>query len=223
MTDPKEFFDAVRKGDATKVDGMLAKDKSLLTAKTDRGFRAVAVAAYMGGPSVLKTVLAHKPTMNVHEAALAGDLKRVKELVEKDPKLANDASSPDGFPPLGLAAFMGRADVVTYLLAKGADLNFASPGLGFTALTGAVNSNHPEVVKILIKAGAKPNYLYEEGAASVMTTAAANGNLEIMRTLLDAGADPNLATKDGKTPLMWAVEKGHRQVADLLRRRGATK
>ncbi len=223
MTDPKEFFDAVRKGDATKVDGMLAKDRSLLTAKTDRGFSAVAVAAYMGGPGVLKTILAHEPAMTVHEAALAGDLKRVKELVEKDSKLANDTSSPDGFPPLGLAAFMGRADVVAYLLAKGADLNFAAPGLGFTALTGAVNSNHPEVVKILVKAGADPNYLYEEGAASVMTTAAANGNAEIMKMLLDAGGDPNVPTKDGKTPLAWAVEKGHREVAEMLRRHGARK
>ncbi|HEV8595421.1 MAG TPA: ankyrin repeat domain-containing protein [Thermoplasmata archaeon] len=221
MTDSKEFFDAVRKGDATKVDGMLAKDRNLLTAKTDRGFTAVTVAAYMGGPGVLKTILAHQPAMTVHEAALAGDLKRVKELVEKDPKLANDASSPDGFPPLGLAAFMGRADVVAFLLANGADLNFAAPGLGFTALTGAVNSSHPEVVKILVKAGADPNYLYEEGAASVMATAAANGNVEIVRTLLDAGADPNVPTKDGKTPLAWAVEKGHHEVAEMLRRHGA--
>ena len=221
MADSKEFFDAVRKGDVAKIEGMLAEDRTLLTAKTDRGFTAITVAAYMAQPRVLEAILAHKPSMTVHEAALAGDLRRVRELVEGDPELANDASSTDGFSPLGLAAYLGRGEIVKYLLSKGADLNFAAPGVGFTALTGAVDSDHPEVVRILLKAGADPNYVYEEGQASVMTTAAANGNPEVVKMLLDARADANVRTKDGKTPLAWAVEKGHREVADLLRRHGA--
>jgi len=159
--------------------------------------------------------------MTVQEAALAGDLKRVKELVEKDPKQANDTSSPDGFPPLAMAAYLGRGEIVTYLLARGADLNFALPGLGFSALTGAVDNNQSEAVKILLEAGADPNYRYEDGAASVMTTAAAVGNPAIMKALLDAGGDPNGGTKDGKTPLALAIEKGKTEVAEMLRRHGA--
>ena len=221
MADSKEFFDAVRNGDVAKVEALVSEDRALLTAKTERGFTAVTVAAYMGQPKVLEAILAHAPPMTVHEAALAGDLRRVRELVEGDPELANDASSPDGFPPLGLAAYLGRPEIVKYLLSKGADLNFAAPGVGFTALTGAVDNNHPEVVRILLKAGADPSYVYEDGQASVMTTAAAHGNPEVVKMLLDAGADVNVRTKDGKTPLAWAIEKGHHEVADLLRRHGA--
>ncbi len=221
MPERKEFFDAVRAGDATKVREMLAKDRGLVNAKTERGFSPVTVAAYYGKYDVLNAILEHNPTMTVHEAALAGDLRRVKELVEADPKLANDASSPDGFPPLGLAAYAGRAEVVKFLLSKGADVNFAAPGLGFTALTGAVSEDHPEVVRILVRAGANVNHRYEDGQAAVLVTAVAGGNPEIVKALLEAGAGVNLRTEDGRTPLSTAVEKGHREVAEMLRRHGA--
>ena len=222
MSDPKGFFDAIRAGDGGKVKELLANDHALVNAKTERGFSPVAVAVYYHQPGILDVILAHRPAMTVHDAALAGDLKRVRELVEKDPMLVNDASSPDGFPPLALAAYAGRADVVAFFLSKGADLHFAAPGVGFNALTGAVSESRAEVVKILVKTGAKVNYLYEGGEAAVLVTAAANGNPEIVKTLLDAGADPNIRTKDGKTPLAMAVEKGKPEIAEMLRRRGGT-
>ena len=37
----KEFFEAIRAGDALKVREMLARDRSLANAKTDAGFSAV--------------------------------------------------------------------------------------------------------------------------------------------------------------------------------------
>ena len=222
VSDPKAFFDAIRAGDAVKVRELLANDHELVNAKTERGFSPVAVAAYNHQAGVLDVILAHRPAMTVQDAALAGDLKRVWELVSKDPKLVSDVSSPDGFPPLALAAYAGRTEVVTFLLSKGADLHFSAPGIGFNALTGAVSESHAEVVKILVKAGANVNYMYEGEEAAVLVTAAANGNPEIVKTLLDAGADPNIRTKDGKTPLAMAVEKGKSEIAEMLRRRGGT-
>src|SRR5712691_4373331 len=171
MSGPKAFFDAIRAGDAVKVRELLANDHALVNAKTERGFSAVAVAAYYHQAGILDVLLAHRPAMTVHDAALAGDLARMRELVGKDPKLANDVSSPDGFPPLALAAYAGRAEVVAYLLSKGANLHFSAPGVGFNALTGAVSENQAEVVKILVKAGAKVNYLYEGEEAAVLVTA----------------------------------------------------
>jgi ankyrin repeat protein len=35
-----------------------------------------------------------------------------------------------------------------------------------------------------------------------------------------AWAELNAKDNDGKTPLRWAMSKGHTDVADLLRRRG---
>src|SRR6266581_7683476 len=116
MGDAEEFFDAVRKGDLPKVQEWLAKNRSLVNAKTERGFSPVTVAAYNGRRDVLRTLLAHKPMMTVHEAALAGDLERVKMLMDAEPHLVNDTSSPDGFPPMPLAAYTGHVRVVKYLL-----------------------------------------------------------------------------------------------------------
>src|SRR5213594_1440619 len=163
MAEPDEFFEAVRKGEVERIREFLARDRSLINAKTERGFSAVTVAAYYGQRDALKTILAHKPMMTVHEAALAGDLERVRQLVDADQRLANDTSSPDGFPPLGLAAYAGQARVVKYLIAQGADVNFALPGMGFSALTGAVSESQVEAVKVLVAAGANVNQVYENG------------------------------------------------------------
>ncbi len=222
MDDRSAFLDAVKKGELAIVKERLAKDPGLLNARTEKGFSPVTLAAYYGKGDVLRALLEHRPTLTLHEAAIVGDLKRVQDFVEKDPKLADDASAPDGFPPLGLAAHFGHPEVVKYLLAKGANVNFAAPGLGFTALTGAIAGGHAEVAKLLIEAGADVNHVYEDGQFSVLIAAAAEGSPELVKILLDAGADPNLRTKDGKSALGMAVEKGRADVADLLRHHGAT-
>ena len=53
--------------------------------------------------------------------------------------------------------------------------------------------------------------------------AASKGDVVEVRALLRAGADcdDNLADEDGDTALMWASEKGHRDVAELLVGEGA--
>ena len=46
--------------------------------------------------------------------------------------------------------------------------------------------------------------------------AARNGNVENMRSLININADLANATDNyGNTPLMWAAEAGHRDVAEL--------
>jgi len=221
MSASTEFFDAVKKGDVSAVREWLERDGSLVNARTEKGFSPVTVAAYYGQEDVLRTMLEWGPAMTVHEASLAGDLNRVWELVEGDSRLANDTSSPDGFPPLGLAAHKGRIEVVKYLISKGADVNFAAPETGFTALTGAIAGGHADVVRVLLAAGANVNHRYEDAQFTPLITAAAEGDIAIVTMLLDAGADANARTTDGKTPLSMAVGKGDADVADLLRRRGA--
>src|SRR5688572_9251172 len=134
MNQRSEFFDAIRKGDMPTVKEWLATDRNLVNARSEKGFSPVTIAAYYGKADVLKVILAHDPTLDLHEAAIVGNLPRVREFVEKEPSQANNASSPDGFPPLGLAAHFGHAEVVRYLLDRGADVNFAAVETGFTAL-----------------------------------------------------------------------------------------
>merc|ERR1719189_1508615 len=47
--------------------------------------------------------------------------------------------------------------------------------------------------------------------------AAASGALEVVRLLLEERASPNATNHDGRAPLAFAEERGHHQVAALLR------
>jgi ankyrin repeat protein len=215
-----QFLRAVQAGDLAGVEALLRKDPRLKDARTPEGIHAAVVALYYGHGAVSKAILAHKPVLDLHAAASVGDLRRVRQLIEKDPSSV-DAYAPDGFPPLGLAAYMGRAAVVEYLLSKGADVNQLGRNPGrFTALTGAVAAGHREVVKRLLEAGADPNYWYQGGLTPVLE-AAAGGSLPILELLVAHGGDVTPETEQGKTAVSLAVEHEHPEVAEWLRKHGA--
>ncbi len=122
---------------------------------------------------------------------------------------------------MGLAAYLGHAEVVGYLIESGADVNaVATNGTGFTALTGAVSHKHVRVAEILLAHGADAKHRYE-GGSSPLIEAAFNGHEEMVKLLLAHGADPSARTQDGKTALTLAFKKGHQDVVALLREHGA--
>jgi len=189
--------------------------------KSKRGLSPVLVAIYSGQKVAAANLIALGAELDVHDAAASGRLDRVRELVERDPSLAN-AASAEGFPALGLAAYLGHEGVVEYLISKGADVNFTAPSTGFTALTGAVSQRHGRVADLLLRHGAEANHVYE-GTVTPLVVATSHGDLDLVRLLLDHGADPNLGAMEGKSALDIAREKGSREVADILRQHGATR
>lgn len=214
------LFDAIEAGDAAKVNGLLAKDPSLKDAKTKEGIHAAVFALYHGRKGIADAILARNPTLDLHAAAAVGDLRRAQELVEEDPTAVHTVS-PDGFPPMGLAAYMGHADIVEYLLSCGANVNQAGTNPGkFTALTGAASQGHYRAAKILVEAGADVNYWYSGGFTPVLE-AAANGDLEMLELLVSHGGDVTAKTEQGKTAVSLAMEKGHPEAAEWLRKHGA--
>jgi len=217
MTDPKEFFDAIRSGDAAVVRKMLDAEPGLASAKNEQGQSTVLAAIYNGKKEIRDLLLERGAVLALNEATAAGALPRVKELVEADPASAK-SYSPDGFPVFALAAVFGHQAVAEYLFAQGADVNAAATnGSGYNALTGAVASGHTEIVKWLLQNGADPNYRYGAGYSPLLT-AAANGHLEIVKALLASGADVHAKTNDGKDAVQFAEERGHKALADFLRK-----
>jgi ankyrin repeat protein len=216
MSGAKEFFEAVRAGDLSTVTALLEATPDLLNTKNEQGQSGVLLAAYSGRKDVRDALIARGAAMELHEAAAAGQLARVKEMVEKNPALAR-GFSPDGFPVLALAAVFGHGDVAKYLQQKGGDVNAVSTNAtGYTALTGAVASGHAEIVKWLIAIGANVNYRYGAGYSPLLT-AAANGHMEIVKMLIENGADLRAKTSDGKGAAQIAEERGQKEVADYLR------
>ncbi len=78
-----------------------------------------------------------------------GDLKRVQELLDQEPKLANaawDWGGGDWETGLGAAAHMGRKDIALYLLEKGARMDiFAAAMLGKVEVVQAMLRAFPEM------------------------------------------------------------------------------
>src|SRR5213594_4881221 len=135
---PPEFIEAVKRGDVSKVRDLVRANPALLNSRTKRGLSPVLVAIYSGQKVAAANLIALGATLDIHDAAAARRLDRVRDLVEHDASLVNGLSV-EGLPPMGLAAYLGHRDIVEYLLSKGADVNFAAPSTGFTALTGAVS------------------------------------------------------------------------------------
>ena len=186
---------------------------------SSRLMRCVACAIVTQGPPVERRT--NGQSSMAPEATAVGNLARVRELIEKNHAQAN-SFSPDGFPVVALAAFLGHREIVEYLAAHGADINaVATNGSGYNALTGAVSSGHAAVVQWLLEHGANPNYRYSAGYSPLLT-AAANGRLDIARLLLAHGADPHATTSDGKSALDLAIERNHPQVAALFQARAAS-
>jgi len=216
VSETQLFFDAIRAGDLAAVRALLDQDPALLTAKNEQSQSAVLFSIYNRQKEVRDLLLSRGVPLELHEAAAAGDVARVKELVEKDASLAK-GFSPDGFPILALASVFGQFEVTKYLHAKGGDVNAAATnGSGYNALTGAVTSGHTEIVKWLLENGADPNYRYANNYSPLLN-AAANGHLEILKLLIAHGADLHAKTNDGKTALAFAEERKHGAVADYLR------
>ena len=144
----KDFFDAIRAGDASKVREMLNRDRSLANAKTEASFSAVIVAKVRGHDAVLREILASNPTLDIHDAAYIGDVKRTRHLLDADASLL-DSFSSDGFTPLDLTAYFGQLELVKFLLERGARVEHEIRNENlFTALTGAVAEGHREIAKL---------------------------------------------------------------------------
>ncbi|HXH65947.1 MAG TPA: ankyrin repeat domain-containing protein [Candidatus Limnocylindrales bacterium] len=221
MPEPNGLFEAIRAGELATVKSVVGADARLASARNDSGVSAVLTAVYIGRNEIRDYLIASGAALELPEAAALGHLVRVRELVEENPASAN-SFSPDGFPVVALAAFLGRLEVVQYLAAHGADINSAATnGSGYNALTGAVTSGHTAVAQWLLEHGANANYRYSTGYSPLLT-AAANGHVDIAQLLLAHGADPHATTNDGKSPLSLSIERNHPEVAALFQARAST-
>jgi len=213
-----QFLDAVKKGDRATVDRLLDADPSLSAAKDERGTSAILLAHYHGKAEVAAALLSRAPALDVFEAATAGDVRRVSDLVDADRSLAN-AVARDGYSPLGLASFFKRRDVVKALLERGAQPSEASRDQGFTPLHSAVatdaGASDRDIVRLLLDAGGDPNAKSREGGTP-LHSAAYTGDLEIAELLLAYGSDPGATDGKGSTPLDIARDRSNVEVAALL-------
>ncbi|CAH1255084.1 ASB18 [Branchiostoma lanceolatum] len=123
--------------------------------------------------------------------------------------------------PLQLAATNGHSDIVEYLLAQGAEVDFA-PKEWTTPLSSACENGHAQCAKLLVEYGADVEY-YNKSGLYPLHLCKTGDYLGCARALLEHGANPNARTenKESSTALHIAAELGYADLVELLCSRGA--
>lgn len=207
------LMEAIKKGDATAVKSVLAADPHALASNEVAG-SPVLTALYFGHPDIAD-FLAPQTKLDVFEAAASGNAVRLDELLRGDSGIARETT--DGWTPLHLAGFFGRAAAARRLIAAGADLKAISANTtGNTPLHAAIAGRcDEEVIFSMLDAGADAGVATAEGYTP-LHVAASRGNQRVCDLLLEYGAAPSARMKDGKTPADIAAERGHAPLADYL-------
>jgi uncharacterized protein len=211
-----ELFLAVTDGDVETVRRLVADDPSLASARDGSGLPVILLALFHRQREVADVLLAANPELGVLEAAAVGRADRVRELVAADPEAALCERTPEGFTPLGLAAFLGGPDVVRVLLDAGAEADDdADNQFGVRPVNAAAAAHDHETMRLLLDAGADPD-AQQKGGFTPLHEAAHTDDIEMARLLLEHGADPSIAADDGRDSAQLAADDGSKGVAALL-------
>lgn len=215
----QELIEAVKTGDVHSINTLLLDDPALTYTRNEQGISIILQALYQGQRVIAEVLLAHKEEPDIFEAAALGLNERIKELLVVKPQLLHEFS-PDGFSPLGLAAYFGRPSIVHLLLEKGANPNEPSHNaMQVRPLHSAVAHRQPQVAltiaKILLKHGAEVN-VTQQGGWTPLHQAAARGHAKLVKILLAHGADKQAESDTKLTPLQVAINGDYPEVVKLL-------
>lgn len=178
---------------------------------------AVLTALYEGRRADAER-LAAECELSLPEAAALGDAARCRALLDAGARVEDP--SPDGWPPLHLAAFFGRADVVDVLLAHQASPTVLSTSAqGNSALHAALaGMGDQHVVDALLRAGADVN-APDAHQVRPIHLAASRGNIALLEQLVQLGARIDEPMADGTRASDLAVQRGHEAAGTWLTER----
>uniref|UniRef100_A0A2C9JSI5 Uncharacterized protein n=1 Tax=Biomphalaria glabrata TaxID=6526 RepID=A0A2C9JSI5_BIOGL len=116
---------------------------------------------------------------------------------------------------LTLACAGGHGELVTLLLAKGADIEHRDKK-GFTPLILAATAGHVEVVEILLDHSADIEAQSERTKDTPLSLACSGGRYEVVELLLNRGANKEHRNVSDYTPLSLAASGGYVNIIKLL-------
>ena len=94
------IFESIRAGDVDAVRSAVRDDPSAAAARDDKGLSAVRAALYAHRQDVADVLLETGPDLDVFDAAAAGDVERLTELLDGDggftPLMGAEKDDPEG-------------------------------------------------------------------------------------------------------------------------------
>ncbi len=187
------FFYAVETGNTESVKAMLAQNRAIVhtysPTNNTHGLSALHVAAKDGQADIMRLLIKAGANPNQRNDNILG---------ETPLHLCADR----WFQKNRLDA--GHNDVLTILIAVGADVNIADMRFGNTPLHVAAYGRERINVVRLLAAGAKPNIANKNGDTplhQVMHGSSNDDRLQILKALLAAGANPNAPNNNQSTAL----------------------
>jgi len=189
-----------------------------------------------------------RPSISLYLALQRGDIDQIERHIHWGADI--NEFDPDGRRPLHVAAATGRVIVVELLLKHGAEVD-APDRANRTALERAVLEGRPRIAELLLRHGASLDpdsllidaaragtqhrdvvrWLVDHGASletrgtdgdTALLIAIRDNNHRLARHLIDQGADVNVHDAAGNSALGLARALGHEEIAQQLRRFGAS-
>ncbi len=210
-----ELTDAIKAGDATKVESLIEENPALLRENVN-GATPVLFAVYQGQNDIAR-LLASRGELSFGEACALGDADRVRSLLAADPSLLRSRTA-DGFPAASLAIFFRHSELARWLIEQGADVNAAAENPQRVApLHAAAAVRDRETVALLLERGADPN-AKQQMDYTPLHGAASRGDIEMGELLLANGAQRDARASDGMTPADVARKYGQDAFAEWIER-----
>jgi len=147
-----ELLKAVQDGNARTVERLLDRGLDPNTADS-KGNTILMIASRLGHRDLVSALIKRKASVTKRSpfgdsalmmASLRGDVEIVRALAEHGAELNHS-----GWAPIHYAAFENHAEVIRYLVAKGADKDAIAPN-GHSALMLAARGGHMEAAKALL-------------------------------------------------------------------------
>jgi len=198
-----EVYAAVRANDLPRLR-TLVKTRADANARDEQGDTPLMSAAGVGSIDAMTFLVDLGAELDAQNGfgstALmlsATDLAKVRLLADRGANV--NLASKQGRTPLFVAAMSDQsADIVRYLVSKGADLK-ARDGFGNTVLTAAANGNDLDTIRIALDAGIDVNAVGATGVTPLLLSAG-YGNVAATKLLLGKGAKVNAVTA---TPILF--------------------